>query len=375
MRTILITKNDKDLPQKVEAACKGGIDGVQLSDKEMQPRDLLHLAKKLRAITWQYNTALFINSYPDIAMAVQADGVHLPENHYSPLPMMTGASVHSMQAAKKAEQQGVDFMFYSPIFASPGKAAPVGLDALRSLVLQTAIPIYALGGVTADKIPDILSTGAHGVAAISAILDAPDVEAAAKGFAMHFQKPKFSFRGVLGIVSCLETGRAAVHKGVAGIQFRYKDPYTEEVFRDAAALRFVCQNADIPFFINDRVDIAKALDVTGVHLGQTDLPIREARRILGPDKIIGATASNSEEANSAVKCGADYIGLGAVFPTQSKLKTIPPIGLSTVSEVKKQIPVPLIAIGGINKSNAASVFQAGADGVAVLSALFEVLCP
>jgi thiamine-phosphate pyrophosphorylase len=362
MRTVLITRDDAHLLQKVEAACRGGIDAVQLRDKQGAPRAIYDLALQLRTITWRYRALLFINSYPDIARAVDADGVHLPENHFSPTRMKTGMSVHSVQAALAAEQRGADFLFFS-----------IRLDSLRSVTKQTSLPVYALGGITPGQVPALLEEGAYGIAAISALLDAPDVEAAARAFSSYFKKPPFSFKGVLGIISTLEMGIAAIQKGVDGIQFRHKGPFTRDVFHTAEALRALCVRANIPFFINDRIDIAQMLDAEGVHLGQTDLPIHEARRQLGPLKIIGATASNLQEAIRAEAEGADYIGLGAVFHTKSKVKTIPPIGIETVREVKEHIRIPLIAIGGIDQTNAASVFHAGADGIAVLSALLEVL--
>jgi len=374
MRTLLITKPAPRLLEKVEAACRGGIDAVQLREKTMEGRELYLLASKMREITRAHGVLLFINSCPDIALATGADGVHFPEETYGPKRLLTGRSVHSIDAVRRAEREGSDFLVYSPIFASKGKGEPAGLDNLRLIVGATSLPVYALGGVFPKNIPSILETGARGAAAISAILDALDVEAAARAFAAPFREKRFAFKGVLGLVSGFDAGIAAIQNGVEGLQFRHKGPFTREAFDAARSLCETCRAANIPFFVNDRADIAEALDATGVHLGQKDIPIREARRILGKGKVIGASVSNEEEALAAVEEGADYVGLGHVFPTNSKVKLTPPIGLETVRRVKKRISVPLIAIGGIDETNAALVFQAGADGIAVLSKLARVLC-
>jgi len=399
---MLITRKSPDLLQKIEAALRGGIDAVQLRDKESEGRGLFHLALEVRKITRRYNAELFINSRADIALAVHADGVHFPENsQLQKWPnLKIGASVHSFEAAEKAEREGADFLLLSPIFASFGKGIPLGLDFLKTCARKTSLPIYALGGVTAEKIPAILKAGAYGAAAISAILDAPDPFDAAESFSslfktlsLRFDPPQnrgsfrdsegtesktlgiqhtFQFRGIYGIVSTFDAGVRAIQGGVKAIQFRWKEAFTREAFHAASQLSSLCLEAQIPFFINDRADIAKAVNASGVHLGQTDIPIHEARNILGAGKLIGATVSNSQEAEAAEKQGADYIGLGHVFPTQSKQKSFPPIGLEMVRQVKERISIPLIAIGGIDGTNAASVFAAGADGIAILSALHKV---
>ena len=375
MRSILITRKEPDLLQKIEAALQGGIDAIQLRDHTSDSKDLFLLAKQLRNTTWRYRAKLFINSRADIAIAVNADGVHFPENsQVQKWPnLQIGVSVHSLEAAKKAERDGADFLFYSPIFESPDKSMPVGLESLKNLSSKTSLPVYALGGVTADKIPAILETGAYGAATISAIFDAADPLTAALAFTAHLKKQKFRFQGIYGIVSTLDAGIQAIESKVGALQFRWKGPFTSEKYSEAAHLSSLCHDANIPFLINDRADIAKALNASGVHLGQSDLPLKEARKILGPEKIIGVTASNLQEAAAAEKEGADYIGLGHVFSTKSKEKSYPPIGLRIVRQVKERLSIPLIAIGGIDETNADSVFAAGADGIAVLSGLPKIL--
>src|SRR3712207_105398 len=123
--------------------------------------------------------------------------------------------------------------------------------------------------------------------------------------------------------------------------------------------------------INDRIDIALAINADGVHLGQSDMPIELARKILGNDKIIGISAGNVKEAIEAEKAGADYVGLGAVFFTGTKKDIDEPIGLAGLREITEKITIPSVAIGGINKENAKSVLATGVNGISVISAILK----
>ena len=120
--------------------------------------------------------------------------------------------------------------------------------------------------------------------------------------------------------------------------------------------------------INDRVDLAMAADADGVHLGQDDLPLKYARKILGNAKIIGVSANNVEQAIQAEKDGADYVAVSAIFSTATK-PDAPPLGLQTITDIKRSVNVPVVAIGGIKHENVAQVAEAGADCIAVISAV------
>ncbi|MBI5229303.1 thiamine phosphate synthase, partial [Candidatus Micrarchaeota archaeon] len=170
-----------------------------------------------------------------------------------------------------------------------------------------------------------------------------------------------------------EMTRAALRGGVKVIQFRDKNASDEEMILIGRRLREITKGKTL-LIINDRVNVAKAIDADGVHLGKSDLSIAEARRILGKEKIIGASANTAEEAVAVAQKGADYIGLGPIFATPSKEDAAAPAGIEavrkTISEFKKRrIETPLIVIGGINETNAASVLEAGAQGIAVISAV------
>ena len=157
----------------------------------------------------------------------------------------------------------------------------------------------------------------------------------------------------------------AVNCGVEVIQYRNKIDGTLAMYEEAARLREVARDA--LFLINDRVDIALATDADGVHLGQSDMPCKIARRLLGPEKIIGITVHNLAEARDAKTIGADYLGVSPIYETQTKRDAGKPAGISLIEEIRKYVDIPLIAIGGINHSNATDVIKAGADGLCAIS--------
>lgn len=161
----------------------------------------------------------------------------------------------------------------------------------------------------------------------------------------------------------------AIAGGADTIQYRQKTGSTGEMIRVATELQTICRQAGIPFIVNDRLDVALASQADGVHLGQDDFPIPLARKILGPGVIIGGSASTLSEAHKCFLEGADYIGYGPVFPTASKDDAGPVSGLTLLEQVVREIPLPIIAIGGIIGANTSSVMQTGAYGIAVISAV------
>ncbi len=168
----------------------------------------------------------------------------------------------------------------------------------------------------------------------------------------------------------LEIARAALDGGTKMIQLREKKAPLSRVIDEGRALRELCREYGVPFLVNDRVDVALALDADGVHVGQDDLPGSEARKLLGEHKIIGISAGTMAEAEWAVAQGADYLGVGAVYSTLTKGDAGAPIGTGLIAEIKQRWPrIAMVGIGGIDASNAEPVIQAGADGVAVVSAI------
>ena len=166
-----------------------------------------------------------------------------------------------------------------------------------------------------------------------------------------------------------EIVRQAISGGVSAVQLREKETPSGAFFELAHSLRAITGEAGVTFIVNDRLDIALAAEADGVHVGQDDLPVETARRLLGPGKILGVTAADEQQARLAEKAGADYIGCNAVFPTQTKTDTGPAIGLEGLRRLVESVDIPVVAIGGINADNAGEVLAAGVAGIAVVSAI------
>jgi thiamine-phosphate pyrophosphorylase len=167
----------------------------------------------------------------------------------------------------------------------------------------------------------------------------------------------------------LEDVGSAIRAGVKIIQYREKDLTTREMIDEAGKIGRLCRENDVLFIINDRVDIALAVDTDGVHLGNEDMPYEAARRILGNMKIIGLTVHDVGEAIEAERIGADYIGISPIFETTTKPDAGTPAGIDLIKYIKKTVKIPFVAIGGINQDNIKSVLEAGARSIAVISAI------
>ncbi len=167
----------------------------------------------------------------------------------------------------------------------------------------------------------------------------------------------------------------ALKGGAAMIQLRHKTASGSQLFAWAVAIRKFCRQYHALLVINDRLDIAMASGADGVHLGQEDMPAAVARKIVGKNHIIGVTASSVHEAIEAENDGADYIGLGHIYPTSSKEKINSPIGIETLRQASAILSIPVLAIGGISSENAGLVISFGASGVAVISAVSRAESP
>lgn len=158
--------------------------------------------------------------------------------------------------------------------------------------------------------------------------------------------------------------------GVTIIQLREKEKSTREYMEIAEKVHEVTKKYGIPLIIDDRVDVALAVDAEGVHLGQSDMPIASARKLMGDKKIIGATAKTVPQALEAYKQGADYLGVGAIYPTTTKVKTVL-TSVDTLSDIVKSVPIKVNAIGGLNKDNIYVLKDSGIDGICAVSAIMK----
>ena len=169
----------------------------------------------------------------------------------------------------------------------------------------------------------------------------------------------------------------AVKGGITCVQLREKHCDTREFVEEARAVHqlLAAITPRIPLIINDRLDVALAVGAEGVHLGQQDMAIADARRLAGDALIIGISAESIADAVRAEQQGADYIGISPVYATPTKTDTAAPLGLEGVKAIRAAVSLPLVGIGGIGPVNAAAVIQAGADGIAVVSAIVSAPCP
>jgi thiamine-phosphate pyrophosphorylase len=177
-------------------------------------------------------------------------------------------------------------------------------------------------------------------------------------------------RSYIGKRNLVDAVEEAIKAGITVLQLREKDITSREFYHLALQLRELTKAYGIPFIINDRVDIALAVDADGVHVGQDDLPADVVRKIIGKEKIMGVSAKTVEEAIKAEKDGADYLGVGAIFPSPTKPSS-EAIGLEGLKIIKNKVKIPVVAIGGINKNNAGEVITAGADGISCISSIFS----
>lgn len=169
--------------------------------------------------------------------------------------------------------------------------------------------------------------------------------------------------------SLLSATEAALRSGVPAVQLREKDLPAGELFSLAKDMRALTRNYHALLLINDRLDVAMACDADGVHLGEDSLPADIARRILGPEPLIGVSTHSLDGALAAARCGADFLTFGPVFATPSKAVYGPPKGLRSLRDICRQVPLPVYALGGIRASHQEAVLAAGAAGIALISAI------
>lgn len=195
---------------------------------------------------------------------------------------------------------------------------------------------------------------------------------------MMFSKDKLSLYFIMGSQNCkplspLDVLKQAIEGGITCFQFREKDSglSMRETFSLGRTLREECRKHQIPFIVNDRVDLALLLDADGVHVGQEDLPANEVRQLTGEHMWLGVSARTVDEAERAITSGADYLGVGPMFPTRSKRDAKKPLGPDGLRSLRQRLStsIPIVAIGGIQATHVPEIISAGANGIAVISAI------
>ena len=176
-------------------------------------------------------------------------------------------------------------------------------------------------------------------------------------------------RGILKERDIFEAVEESLKGGVTLLQLREKDISSLDFYNIALKMKLLAKKYNVPFIINDRLDIALAVDADGLHIGQSDLPLEVTRRLLGKNKILGYSVGNLEEAIYGEKHGADYLGAGPVYPTGSKSDAGSPIGVQGLAELKKAVKLPIVGIGGVSLLNLKDVKKSGIEGISLISAI------
>lgn len=306
-----------------------------------------------------------------IAQCLGIGGVHLNSRNPDRPEGWKGLTSRSIHSVEEISNVSEDYAFLSPIFPSiskPGYKGDFDLSALRRNLNQR---IFALGGVTFGVLPQLEHTGFGGAAMLGA---AWKREINRDAFKLQFITHPTSHHDVV------EGGARALAGGCRWVQLRHKDADYETLCDEAQKLSAMCRRAGGVFIIDDHVEIVNRTGADGIHLGKNDMPVAEARAVLGPGKIIGATANTFADIESAAGAGADYIGLGPFRFTTTKKNLSPMLGLEGYRYILRKcrdagITLPVVAIGGITDADIPAIMHTGVDGIAASSTILEAADP
>ncbi len=308
---------------------------------------------------------LSVHYHHSVARATGCGGVHLnASSPYAPAGWQ-GMVSRSLHAIAEIGAEPYDYAFLSPVYDSiskPGYTGRFSPDTLRGIVDSR---IFALGGVTPDRFTELADAGFGGAAMLSAAWR-PHIDTA--GFSLQLITHPRPGRDVV------QEAEAALAGGCRWIQLRHKDADTGILIEEGRSIRDMCDRYDATFIIDDHVELVEAIGADGVHLGKNDMPVDEARRRLGPLKIIGATANTADDILRAARLGADYIGLGPMRFTSTKEKLSAVLGLEGYATILKEITrqgitVPVVAIGGLTADDIPALTATGVRGVAISGAI------
>ena len=292
-------------------------------------------------------------------------------------------SCHSVDEISEAS--GADYLFLSPIFDSiskQGYSSNFDLEQLSDQLkcVESHSKIIALGGVSAENIHKIEELGFDGWAALGSAWEVADgcvdvkksIEKLNRLTMKDISKLQYITRGKTQS-EVLSESEAVLKGGCRWIQLRMKDTDNQTIVETGAALRTLCHSYGAIFIVNDSPQRALAVDADGVHLGRQDMPVAEARKIMG-GKIIGATANTLEDIIAAAEAGADYIGLGPYRYTDTKKNLSPILGLERVTDIVRQVRtlghnIPIVTIGGITVEDCPDIAASGVTGIAISGAI------
>lgn len=315
----------------------------------------------VKSIPAEFYPRLTLHDHFDVARRLSLGGVHLNSRNPQPPHGWNGLISRSLHSIAEIADGGYDYAFLSPVYPSiskPGYKGNFDFDELRSAVNDR---IFALGGVTPERFDEIRSLGFGGVAMLGDVWRARiDADAFRLQFITH---------PVPGTPLASQVERA-LEGGCRWIQLRHKDADTATLLREGREIRTLCDCYGATFIIDDHVGLVEKINADGVHLGKNDMPVAEARAILGVRRIIGATANTLADIQCAAQVGADYIGLGPYRFTTTKEKLSPVLGFEGYRAITAGcraagITLPIVAIGGIELADIVPVMSTGVSGIAV----------
>lgn len=304
---------------------------------------------------------LTLHDHHELALRYNLGGVHLNMRNPEPPRGWNGLVSRSLHTLAETAAGDFDYAFLSPIYPSiskPGYKEDFSHDDLRNSVNER---IFALGGVTPDKFAEIEALGFGGAAMLGSVWNVPVPRDAFKlQFITHPMEG----------TTMKEEVAPVLRGGCRWIQLRHKDASPEELIQEGTSIAELCRQYGAIFILDDHVELVNRVGADGVHLGKNDMPVSQARRILGPHKIIGATANSFDDIMAAAKAGADYIGLGPFRFTTTKEKLSPVLGIKGYKDIIRQcreagIRLPIVAIGGIEQADILPIMETGVNGIAV----------
>lgn len=362
--------------------------GIILREKDLSEADYKDLAARVLDLCKAQQVPCILHTFVDAALDLGADAIHLPLPVLRAMPdgkkaqfSILGASCHSVEDALEAQALGCTYLTAGHIFATdckrglPGR----GLDFLEAVCKRVSIPVYAIGGIRPETIAPVRAAGASGACVMSSLMQCEDPGAFLNKFekrveSMAINKERLRLYAVtnrawVGRQTLLEQIEDALIGGVTIVQLREKNLDEAAFVAEAIQVRDLCHKYHVPLIINDNVDVALKSGADGVHVGIEDAPVAEIRSRVPAGFIIGATCKTVEQAKAAEQAGADYMGVGAVFPSPTKKNAIR-ITNEQLKEICSAVSIPAVAIGGISRDNVLQLKGGGMDGIAVVSAIF-----
>ncbi len=345
-----------------------GFDRVHIRKPDASAQDVMHLIK---GIPQSLYPKISIHYHFEIAQQLGLGGVHLNSKNCVAPQGWNGLISQSLHSLEEVASFRYDYAFLSPIYPSiskPGYKGNFDFSQLRRCVNKK---IFALGGVTPEKFNEIETLGFGGAAMLGAV------------WKPNFSTNQFRLQFITHPsqdMPAIDQVERALNGGCKWIQLRHKDADIKSLSHEASIIRNMCVNSGAIFILDDHVELVHHARADGVHLGKNDIPVKEARALLGPTKIIGATANTFEDIVDAQEAGADYIGLGPFKFTTTKAKLSPILGLAGNQNIVKMcrecgIRIPIVAIGGIVADDIVPIMSTGVNGVAISGTIINAHNP